>query len=249
MNEDEKNKRRDFSDLGDDSGEMDIIKDVFSADKPEPDSSDVFSKSLFETTKEPESTDKEPEPETPEKEPVTESSAVTEEVEKDKAEKSDDSSVHVVTDQDLKAMFEDGAKEKAGKGKEKEKTETPPRPQKPGPRKKPEPEVDEQEITQVSLPASSAEDLVEKMEDRAESGEIKPVEAPRKGPALERIKNQIDSLETMGGDFMSTTELKKLFRNVNIMITLIQDVMHQLEVMEKNMIDKGLLDPEDLDRW
>jgi hypothetical protein len=229
MNEEERKKRKDFSGLGDDSGEMDVIKDVFSSPGPGEETADIFSKALFDSGKQAETEPVEKKEEEPSKEePV---SAET--------EPSEESTVHVVTDQDLKGMFEEPAKdEQPGQEEAKE--------DKPLPFERP---PEESREAAEAAEEGSAEEVIEEIEERAESGEIKPVEAPRIGPALERIKNQIESLETMGGDFMSTGELKKLFRNVNIMITLIQEVMHQLEVMEKNMIEKGLLKPDDLDKW
>ena len=239
MNEEKKKKGKDFSDLGDDSGEMDVIKDVFSSAGPEDSSSDIFSTALFETQKQ-----EEPEPAKEEEKPAP--------AEDDKGEPAKDeepaeeSSVHVVTDQDLKSMFD--------KGKE---DEVPDEPEQEGalpfekaPEDAPEEEsAAEDEEPEGPVPEKDLEEVIDHIEEEAQSGEIEPVEAGTKETAIDRIKKQIESLETLSGDFMSTKELKKLFQNFNIMITLIQEVMHQLEVMEKNMIEKGLLDPEDLDKW
>jgi hypothetical protein len=243
MKDDEKTKRRDFSGIGDDSGEMDVIKDVFTSEGPGESSTDVFSQALFKS-KGPEVTKEQAEPE-PGPAAEEEKPAPKEEEEE---KVSGDSSVHVITDQDLKQMFDESGAEPEPSEKP-EKTEELPWEKEPPTHEALEKEAAEEEDQGAPAPEESLEEVVEDIEERAKAGEMKPVEAPRVGPALERIKNQIEALETMGGGFMSTSELKKLFRNVNIMITLIQEVMHQLEVMEKSMIEQGLIKPEDLDKW
>jgi hypothetical protein len=239
MNEEKKKKGKDFSDLGDDSGEMDVIKDVFSSAGPEDSSSDIFSTALFDAQKQ-----EEPEPAKEEEKPAPVEDDKGEPTEEEKP--AEESSVHVVTDQDLKSMFDEGEGE-----------EVPGKPEHEGalpfekaPDDAPEEEsAAEDEADEGPVPEKDLEEVIDHIEEEAQSGEIKPVEAGMKETAIDRIKKQIESLETLSGDFMSTKELKKLFQNFNIMIALIQEVMHQLEVVEKKMIEKGLLDPEDLDKW
>ncbi len=271
MKEDEKTKHRDFSSLGDDSGEMDVIKDVFSSEEPGESSTDVFSQALFKS-EEPEGSQEKPEPV-----PATEDEKPSP-VEEKKEDVSGKSSVHVVTDQDLEQMFDEAGAEPFEEMEKSEKGEGLPWEKEPPTREalKEEPakkeaegagvpeersesedkqasaqkeSVEKESVEKEGVEKESVEKIIEDIEERAKAGEMKPVEAPRVGPALERIKNQIETLETMGGDFVSTGELKKLFRNVNIMISLIQEVMHQLEVMEKSMVEQGLIKPEDLDKW
>ncbi len=231
----EEKKKKDFSKLGDDSGEMDVIKDVFSSAGPEDSTTDIFSQALF-GGQEPAVEEEKPAPAKKEK-PVKE------------AKPSDKSTVHVVTDHDLEQMFEEPVKEDA------EEEEMPVEEKATLPfEKSPEQahsmkEAAEPKAAERPFPEEAVEEVLEHIEERAKAGDIKPVEAPRIGAAIERIRKQIDSLEEMTGDFMSTRELKKLFQNFNIMINLIQEVMHQLEVIEKSLIEKGLLDSDDLDKW
>lgn len=90
----------------------------------------------------------------------------------------------------------------------------------------------------VELTSESLEEVIEKLEVKAEVGEISSVQAALEKEKLEWTQEQLKKLTKMGDDFMNTLELKKLFQNVNIMIELLKKLNARIDELEKRLEKK-----------
>jgi hypothetical protein len=86
-----------------------------------------------------------------------------------------------------------------------------------------------------SAPEASAEDVVEEIETRAKVGEMTVAPAAKKGDALQKTAQALSGLSPIGDDFMSIDELKKLFNNVSVLTQWAQEAQERMEKIERRL--------------
>ena len=246
---DEKKKKLTHS-LGDDSGEMEVIKDIFSSPEPTGGSSDIFASDLF--TADPFAPAPKPEPAPVPAQPVKEQ-------------------IKVVTNEDFQALMQDttspGIPAPVPAPPERPPASPPlgarvpspapsprPAPPKPAPAAPPAPapkRAAPPKPAPVAAPAAKTPAVspsrVEPLEDivlQAVAEDYHAVGAAKKGAALEQVAHELEGLEPMGDDFMSIEEMKKLFGNVNAIMESIPRVCKRLDRLEEALAKAGLLKPE-----
>lgn len=201
--------------LGDDSGEMDVIKDIFGSDEPTGGTTDIFASDIFAAdpfaTAPAEAPEPKPEPNPPAKPPTPAKAAPA------------SAGIKVVTDADLKQLLDKPPAPSPAK----------PKPA-PLPKKAPAPAAPAK-----PLPAPEPESL----EFQAVAEDLLAVGAAKKGAGLEEVAHELEGLEPMGDDFMSIQEMKKLFGNVNAIIEAIPRLCQRIDRLEEALSKAGLLKP------
>jgi len=81
----------------------------------------------------------------------------------------------------------------------------------------------------------------EDLELEIEAGDFKSVAVAREEEKLAQTQTSMAQLEKMGGDLLSTKEIKKLFQNVNIIIDLLYEMEERIKRLERALKDKGVL--------
>lgn len=92
-----------------------------------------------------------------------------------------------------------------------------------------------QEEKKPPLEDISPEEIIDQLELRAEVGEMTAVAAGKKGQLLERTAVLISSLEPAGEDLMSVAELRKLFKNMDLLIQIIKETNERLSALERRL--------------
>jgi len=94
----------------------------------------------------------------------------------------------------------------------------------------------------IKSPAAAKEEKQEReIEIKLETGELKSFAAAKEPDKLDETEESLTQLEKMTGDFMSITEVKKLFKNMNLMIDMLNEFLVRLERMERKLKEKGIL--------
>lgn len=272
----------------DSSAEMDVIQSVFKADQPVETSGDLFSTDLFGQLDAKEEKQTPPPPATAAKAAPPPAPAEQPAPDAGKGNEGKESSIKVVTDDDLRQLFEASSPgSRPGQAPAGEIPKAPPPPPSPGweiaaspeaaeeislggkgPQEKTpsgldaaaEDEVEELGITAPGEPPpaappppkstvkkerpekkaappkqASAEEIVEQIESKAQVGDMTTVAAGMSGDLLKHTAELIQKLDPSGGDFMSVSELKKLFSNVNVLIQLAEESSERLSRLEKEL--------------
>jgi hypothetical protein len=239
---DEKKKKLTQS-LGDDSGEMDVIKDIFSSPEPDGAGADIFSSDLFKTDPfapppAPPLGARVPTPAPPKPAPAP--------VQPVKEQ------IKVVTNQDFEQLLQDQnspgipapAKPAPAKATPPLGARVPtpapaPAPAKPAPAKAAPPLG--ARPASAGSPAPPKEETLDDMVLQAVAEDYHAVGAAKKGAALAEVAHELEGLEPMRDNFMSIEELKKLFRNTNNLIEAVQNLNRRLEQIEKALTALGAL--------
>lgn len=209
--------------LGDDSGEMDVIKDIFAGDEPTGGTTDIFASDIFAADPFATALEKAPEPK-PEPKPQAKPPAPA------------PKGIKVVTDADFKQLMDVSPAPSAPQPK-------PAPPAKPAPAPaaaKPKPGPAPAKPAPAPAPAAEPESL----DFQAVAEDLKAVGAAKKGAGLEQVAHELEDLEPMGDDFMSIKEMKKLFGNVNAIMEAIQRLCQRIDRLEEALAKAGLLKPE-----
>lgn len=216
--------------LGDDSGEMDVIKDIFAGDEPTGGTTDIFASDIFAADPFATALEKAPEPKPepkPKAKPPAPAPAKTQPAPK---------GIKVVTDADFKQLMDVSPAPSAPQPK-------PAPPAKPAPAPaaaKPKPGPAPAKPAPAPAPAVEPESL----EFQAVAEDLVAVGAAKKGAGLEQVAHELEDLEPMGNDFMSIEEMKKLFGNVNAIMEAIQRLCKRIDRLEEALAKAGLLKPE-----
>jgi hypothetical protein len=86
-----------------------------------------------------------------------------------------------------------------------------------------------------------AERDVEEMDLNIETGELKSLAATKEAEKLDETEESLTQLEKMTDDFMSVKEVKKLYKNMNLMIDMLNLFMVRLDSIERQLKKKGIL--------
>jgi len=234
----------------DSSGEMDIIKQAFGTEEPVAgETADVFSVDLFGGQQ-----DQAGEQEAEQAPPQTDKPG--------QEQQAESPGVKIVTDDDLKHLFE---KSSPGSGTPPappaRAMASPPAGEQPAsaagdvgpvPEEVSEIGLDQAVADRPSRPAGegivdsrdevtselsdiSPDEVVEQLETRARAGDMTAVGAAKKGEQLKRTEELISKLEPAGEDLMKVEELKKLFRNVDLLINWAKEMTERIERMEQKL--------------
>jgi len=82
---------------------------------------------------------------------------------------------------------------------------------------------------------------VEEMDLNIETGELKSLAATKGEEKLDETEESLTQLEKMTDDFMSVNEMKKLYKNMNLMIDMLNLFMVRLDAIERQLKKKGIL--------
>ena len=202
------------------NSELELIKSALNSDLDES-SVDIFAQDLFAAPK-PQKKEAPP----PEPEPQPE-------------EKAKEAAPTPAPEQEKRAAPKEKEPEEPKKEeKEKDKHEKPAMTEKKAQPEKPEPKR--------SLEDSSPGELkegqdVEEMDLNIETGELKSLAAPKEAEKLDETEESITQLEKMTDDFMSVKEMKKLYKNMNLMIDMLNLFMVRLDAIERQLKKQGIL--------
>jgi hypothetical protein len=128
--------------------------------------------------------------------------------------------------------MEEKAEEKAPEAKEPEREIV---------EKKVEPEKPTPSPQELSSPGElKAEKDVEEMELNIETGELKSLAATKEDEELDETEESLTQLEKMTDDFMSVKEVKKLYKNMNLMIDMLNLFMVRLDAIERRLKKEGI---------
>jgi hypothetical protein len=228
--------------LGDDSGEMDVIKDIFAGDEPTGGTTDIFASDIFAIDPFAPAPAKAPEPK-PEPKPQAKPPALAPAKTQPAPAKAAPApaktqpapkGIKVVTDADFKQLLDVSPAPLPAKPKPAAPAKPAPAPAAAKPKPAPAP----------AKPAPAPAVEPESLEFQAVAEDLVAVSAAKKGAALEQIAHELEDLEPMGDDFMSIEEMKKLFGNVNAMMEAIQRLCQRIDRLEEALAKAGLLKPE-----
>jgi len=107
--------------------------------------------------------------------------------------------------------------------------------------KKPSPEPVKKEPKAKPEVKKEQEKPGEDLEMEIEAGDFKSVAVAPEEEKLAQTQTSMAQLEKMGGDLLSTKEIKKLFQNVNIIIDLLYEMEERIKRLERALKDKGIL--------
>jgi len=82
---------------------------------------------------------------------------------------------------------------------------------------------------------------VEEMDLNIETGELKSLAAAKGEEKLDETEESLTQLEKMTDDFMSVKEMKKLYKNMNLMIDMLNLFMVRLDAIERQLKKQGIL--------
>ena len=257
---DEKKKKLTQS-LGDDSGEMEVLKDIFSSPEPDGASADIFSSDLFNVDPfapapappAPPLGARVPTPAPPKAEPAAALPPPAPAPAPPVKEQ-----IKVVTNQDFEQLLQD----QTSPGIPAPKPQPAPEPAKvapakaapplgervpsPAPAPLPGKVAPKPAPAPAKAPAATArlEEFLEDIVLQAVAEDYHAVGAAKKGAALEQVAHELEGLQPMGNDFMSIEEMKKLFGNVNAILESIPRLCKRLDRLEEALAKAGLLGPE-----
>jgi hypothetical protein len=282
MPDDQEGKKKDglIGESSEDSTEeMDIIKNMFGADDSASSGGDqVFAQNLFgkpekQEPKAPQRSEEAAPAPAEDQFPTDESPQEISERAAERAgpesgaapeTREGDSSIKIVTDDDLRQLFDqsspgfrpDQAQPEEPK-QEQQSPEAAPAPEaeaeEEAPEAPPEPvsavpeapaygdedagAAQEDAPEQSPLEDISPDEIVDQIETRAEVGEMTAVPTAKKGEALDRCAELMAELEPSGKDFMNVAELEKLFHNVDVLIQWARQMSEQMEILEQRLED------------
>jgi hypothetical protein len=82
---------------------------------------------------------------------------------------------------------------------------------------------------------------VEELDLNIETGELKSLAASKGEEELDETEESLTQLEKMTDDFMSVNEMKKLYKNMNLMIDMLNLFMVRLDALERKLKAQGVL--------